>query len=297
LLLYEAEFIRSLLLVLEDTPEATVGVIINHPMSAAIECKEGEDPLPLRYGGPIDVPSWRYRNYHDGSDEEDSDDDDDDDDEEEMYEGFADYQSRSTIDEMIFDNAYNDEEVYDDDSSFIWIHRDAALGAQGRDGGGGSRLGTSDLWIIKEDDALTAIQSGILSLKDTNVFSGVCIWEKGTDLGVCGGGVREQIDVMQSLEVVRSCNDDGDDDDAIDSVWEYLSKHQNVLTKKSLESNMNAAIKAWEICSDSDPPLADQQIARVQLADAAVKAWIARNLLDDPLGTLVEVNNTTIISY
>ena len=59
-------------------------------------------------------------------------------------------------------------------------------------------MGTSDVWLINEDDALKAMQLGALCLKDTMVFSGVCIWEKRPGLGICGGGLREQIDAMHS---------------------------------------------------------------------------------------------------
>jgi len=177
MLLYDAEFIRSLVLVLDDTPDATVGIILNHPMSAAIECKSEEDPLPLRYGGPIDVPSWKDGSYR----EDDSGDDENDDD---VYEGFLEYQDNDVaFDDLVFDDGREEDLGYadstdDDDSSFIWIHRDAALGSRGVNGGGGTQLGTLNLWLIKEDDALESLQSGFLRLEDVMVFSGVCIWEK-----------------------------------------------------------------------------------------------------------------------
>ncbi|KAL7529622.1 hypothetical protein ACHAXR_003057, partial [Thalassiosira sp. AJA248-18] len=180
MLIYDAEFIRSLILVLEETPDATVGIILNHPMSAAIECIDGEDPLPLRYGGPIDVPSWKDGSYRD----EESDGGDSEG--EEMYEGFLDYQSNGVLfDHLVFDDGFSEdfgmEDVDDDDdSSFIWIHRDSALGSKGPNNGGcGTQLGTSNFWLLKEDEALKSIQSGALRLEDTMVFSGVCIWEKG----------------------------------------------------------------------------------------------------------------------
>ena len=56
------------------------------------------------------------------------------------------------------------------------FHRDVVLGSQGPNVGGGSQLGTSDLWLIKEDDTLEALRSGFLCLKDLMVLWGVCIW-------------------------------------------------------------------------------------------------------------------------
>jgi len=293
MLLFEAEFIRSLILVLEDTPESTVGIVLNHVMPAAIDVKEGEEPIPLRFGGPIDVPSWRYRSYH-NDDDDAQDKQADESEEDEIYEGFLNYQQSESIDDIIFDDVYNDEEVYDDDSSFIWIHRDAALGAN-RNGNGGSKLGMADIWLINEDDALNAIQSGALSLQDVVVFAGVCIWEKGQGLGKVGGGLREQIDVMQSLEVVDQSQSN---DDVVEAVWNILSQKQQILAKETLDSNVDATIAAWEAScsnkSNNQQAPDNDNLSRIQLADAALKAWIGRSLLDDPLGTLVEVKKRTI---
>ena len=163
-LLYDAEFIRSLILVIQDDAESTVGIILNHPMSASLEWADDESALPLRYGGPIDVPSWRDGSYRDApslgeNDFEDSDNMLDD----EVYEGFLDYHDE--------DDAFvSDCESYshDDDSAFIWIHRDSELG--------GSQLGESGLWLIKEDNAIEALQSGSLHAKDVMVFAGVLRW-------------------------------------------------------------------------------------------------------------------------
>ena len=290
ILLFEKEIIRCLVLVLEDTCDATVGIMLNHPLAAAVECIDGKPPLPLRYGGPIDVPTWK-----DGSFCEDFEGEDDE--EDEMYEGFEDYQNGvATDNQFVFDDSSRDDIEYDeysndieeDESPFIWIHRDVALGSRGADGGGGSQLGTSGVWIIKENDAIKSLQSGFLCLEDTMVFSGVCIWEKGPDLGVCGGGLREQVDALESLEVIHACNEQNDND-VIESIWDILSKGQNVLVKETFESNIDAAIDAWESCTDRlELPVSQR---KVELSDAALRAWIGVNLLGDPLGTLIEVKN------
>ena len=129
-------------------------------------------------------------------------------------------------------------------------------------------------------------------VEDLNVvvFAGVCIWEKGPDLGKVGGGLREQIDVMQSLEVVDQSQSD---DDVVEAVWNILSQKQQILAKETLDSNVDATIAAWEAScsnkSNNQQAPDNDNLSRIQLADAALKAWIGRSLLDDPLGTLVEV--------
>ena len=296
MLLFDNEFIKSLVLIVEDSVDATVGVILSHPLSAAVDCVEGKDPLALRYGGPIDVPTWK-----DGTFREDYGEDDEEEDEK-MYEGFEGYQRNGVVSDDLEIDAYNimaeneDEEDYDDDddSPFIWIHRDVALGSRGPSGGGGIQLGSLNVWIIPENDALQSLQSGFLMLEDTFIFSGVCIWEKGPDLGECGGGLREQIDALNVFEFVRTCNGESDNDE-VELAWDILSKNQNVLTKESLDCNIGAAMNAWEACNTNklDSSSADSGITstREDLSDAVLRAWLGVNLLDDPLETFVEVKN------
>jgi len=169
----------------------------------------------------------------------------------------------------------------DDESSFLWIHRSEPLGLKNV----GTRLGSSKFWLIKEDEALEHIQAGTLQLHDTMVFSSVSIWEKGAELGQCGGGLREQVDGLHSMEVVEV------DDDQMDAVWQLLTK-QNVLTKESLDTNIDATIKAWDMMSTDGGEIAqnhDRRTSKVRLATAALKAYLARNLLGDPLNTPVEL--------
>ena len=303
MLLYDAEFVRSLILVLEDTRESTVGVMLSHPMAAAIEFKDGEDPIPIRYGGPIDVVSWKDGSYleeggdDDDDDDNDDDDDDDDDDDEvddELHEELLDYRSKGIDfnDEDFVDRVDsiddNHDDDYDDDSSFIWIHRNSEFGC----GGGGTRLGTSGLWLVEEDDAIESLKAGILRMEEVMVFSGVSIWEKGPDLGHCSGGLLEQIESLRSLELVHTC-DSRRDADAIGIAWGILTKRQRVLTRDSLDSNIDAAISAWtECCAETaiGSTVSRRDDARARLSDATLKAWVGANLLGDPLGTVVEVS-------
>jgi putative AlgH/UPF0301 family transcriptional regulator len=288
MLLYDGEFIRSLILVLEDTHDATMGVILNHPMAAAIEFKDGTDPLPIRYGGPIDVISWKYGSYgeeaEEEEEEEEEDDDEDDDEEDGIDFDIGDFMYGA--DSIGDDHDDNDDEV--DDSSFIWIHRNLAFGRNG----GGTRLGTSSLWLIKEDDAIESLKAGLLQMEDVMVFSGVSIWEKGPDLGRCSGGLLEQIESLCSFEVVRSC-DDQSDDDTIGIAWGILTNRQSVLTQDSLDNNIDSAISAWTQCctgKDVNSTASRRDNARTRLSDATLKAWLGSNLLGDPLGTAVEMS-------
>lgn len=280
-LLYEQEIIRSLVLVLADTPDETVGIILNHPLAAAIECLEGESLIPCRYGGPVDSQAWKAGSFHDddfdGADEEILDD-----------------QSPPSFVYDEGDSGFG-EDNDNDDSPFIWIHRDAALGSRGSHAGGGSPLGTSGVWLIKEADAIKALQSGVLGQEDTMVFSSVCIWEKSPHLGIYQGGLREQIDALQVFEVVQAGNG-LDDNDVLESVWGILSRRQRVLSTDSFESNIDAAVDAWAACtSNPDSPddiIQNNDSSRLELSDAALRAWLGVNLLGNPLGTLVEVTKS-----
>ena len=108
---------------------------------------------------------------------------------------------------------------------------------------------------------------------------------------MCGGGLREQVDVLNSLEVVIVCNDHSDDD-VTEYVWNILSSHQNMLVKESLEGNIDTAIDVWKTSSNNiNPPLAYQYASRERLADVTLKAWLGINLLEDPYSTLVEIRD------
>lgn len=276
-MLYDAEFHRSLILVLEETPESTIGIILNLPMSAAVECIEGEDALPLRYGGPIDVMSWRDGSYRDVDSSEGAEDiKNDNHNDEKVYEEFFNYQNSEKSEDNIeiFDDEVDDEgKDYNDDSSFIWIHRNKNFP--------GSRLGESGLWMINEDDALMALQAGELDLEDVMIFAGVCIWEKGADLGQCNGGIREQIDSLGSLEIVHENN-------ILLRVWDILTKKQDILTKDTLDINIKSAVQAWDACPHKQIE-ASENSSKTKLADAALKAWVAINLLEEPVDTEVVI--------
>ena len=297
-LLYDQEFIRSLILVLEETEDATIGVALDLPLSAAVECVEDAPPILLRYGGPIDAFMWRDGTYlENGEDDFESGSTEDDD---EMYEGFLDFQSAEVTVEYSEGEDSDTAYVYydengddDDDSSFVWLHRDDALGSRGASNGGGTPLGSSGVYMIKESDALEALQSGLLSQKDTMVFQGVCIWEKAEDLGQCGGGLREQIDALDSMEVVQAHNNESDD--IVESVWDILYQKQDVLVQETLDANIAAGIEAWEACNGETEGGEElkQVTEKTGLSDAALRAWIGVNLLGKRLDTLVELKTSS----
>jgi len=132
------------------------------------------------------------------------------------------------------------------------------------------------------------------------VFSGVCIWEKDPELGRVGGGLLEEIDTLQTMEVVRGGREDdeeGKDGDVMHSVWKILSQRQDVLVKDSLTGSIDAVMDAWAACSSScsnvNAPTnrrsSRNSSSREALSDAALRGWVEVNLLGDPLGTLVKV--------
>jgi len=286
LLLFDQEFIRSQILVLEETEEATIGVALSLPLSAAVEIVEDAPPMLLRYGGPIDATMWRDGTYMQN---------DEDEDDEVNYQGFLDLQSTGVTVEYSQGEDSDTAYVYydengdgDDDSSFVWLHRDDELGSRGANNGGGTPLGSSGIYLIKESDALEALQSRLLSQRDTMVFQGVCIWEKAGDLGQCGGGLREQIDALNAMEVVQAHNNERDD--ILESVWDILQQKQDVLVEETLDANIAAGIQAWEACSgEINEEMKTKEATGTRLSDAALRAWIGANLLGKPLDTLVEV--------
>merc|ERR1712238_644590 len=217
--------------------------------------------LPLRYGGPIDVRDWKAAGMIEGDDYFDGDYTNNSE-ENDIYEGFVDYindlEASNIHEDNIYDDdsesGYYDEEEEGDDSPFIWLHRDTALGSRGADCGGGSSLGTSGVWLIQEEEVL---------------------------------------DVLRTLEVARGCNQ-RKDRNIIESVWNILSRRQKVLTKDSLDSNIDAMISAWAVgTSKVSAPITVNSSSREALSDAALRGWVAVNLLGDPLETLVEVKKIT----
>lgn len=257
MLLYDAEFIRSFILVLEDTPDCTVGVILNHPMPASIEYDEGQDII-IRYGGPTDVASWREGSYQDYT-ENDLDSTSIMNDETDEY-MFVDDESNALYGDTYFDDSDDGDA---DSSTFIWVHRDSELK--------GTQLGASGLSLVKEDDVIAALQSGSIHAEDVMAFASVCIWGKG--------GLAEQIGPLGSFEVVQGHTQTNK---CINSVWDILSGQQQILRSQSLDMNIDSTINAWNSCSNKKELISDST-----LADAALKAWIAINLLEKPLETLV----------
>jgi len=268
-LLSDPKFVRSLVLVLEETDQATVGIILNQPLAAAVECLDGELPLPLRYGGPMDTQDWTTFDY--GSREE--------------FVGYYDEHEEG-----------DESDEGDESSSFLWLHRNADLVSQSPDDRGGSPLGTTGIYLIEQDDAIRAIQSGTLHQEDTMVFSGVCVWEKAPDLErFYSDGISEQIDTLQTMEVVRPF-DQHDDGALINSVWDILGRRQGGLTKETLDANVDAAADAWVASAgtvEGDKAVLADSVSsgREELSDAALRAWLGVNLLGDPLGTLIEVKS------
>eukprot|EP00592_Proboscia_alata_P018725 CAMPEP_0194414884 /NCGR_PEP_ID=MMETSP0176-20130528/13668_1 /TAXON_ID=216777 /ORGANISM="Proboscia alata, Strain PI-D3" /LENGTH=517 /DNA_ID=CAMNT_0039219245 /DNA_START=227 /DNA_END=1780 /DNA_ORIENTATION=+ len=305
-LLFDQEFVKSLVLVLEETPEATVGLLLNHPLGASVELLEGKSPLPLRYGGAVDFNEWKEGGMYEEDESDDAISTGNDQVDSDMYEGFMEYQNEPPP-EFDFGGIDGSDEDDDDDdySPFIWLHRSASLGSRGPSNGGGSPLGKSGVYQIRDSDVVEALQTGLLNQEDVMVFSGVCIWEKSPDLGNNGGGLREQIETLRTFEAVPTGLDERQ---MIGSaVWNILGR-QHVLTKDSLDDNIHASMDAWSATRGTDfgsilrrkdvtvPPTAaissirsSSSMKREILSDAALRGWLGVNLLGDPLETLVSV--------
>ena len=271
-LLYDAEFAQCVVLVLEESDTATVGVLLNHAMAASLDVVDGAEPSPLRYGGPVDLPGYRDGSWRDSND--------DDGDDEEMYEGFLEYTGNDAVaDSPSFDYGPDDGDDDDgevDDSAFLWIARDSSLPRSVRR----TPLGSSGLSSMREDDAVDAVQSGLLSPHDVAVYSGVCIWEKSGGMGRVGGGLREQIDALGAMEVVRPAGGEGGDSPALAAFGPVL--RQAVLTAETLEGNAVLSDEAWRGGRPDRGPDRKDDDDGGRLAGTVSRAWTARELLQDP---------------
>jgi len=159
-----------MVLVLKETDQATVGIIVNQPLVAAVECLNRELPLPLWYGGPMDSQDWTTFEY--GNEEE--------------FVGY--YAEQEEGDES---------NECDESSLFLWLHYHADLVSQIPDDRGGSPLGTTGIYLIEQDDTTRALQLGTLHQEDTMVFSSVCIWEKPPHLEqFYGNKISKQINTL-----------------------------------------------------------------------------------------------------
>ncbi|EJK48046.1 hypothetical protein THAOC_33192, partial [Thalassiosira oceanica] len=240
-LLYDAEFARCVVLVLDESETATVGVLLDHAMAAALDVVDGSDPLPLRYGGPVGWSAYRdgsWRDPHDGGG--------DDGGEEEMYEGFLEYAGDDVAADSPsseYSSGGADDEDDEDDSAFLWIARTSSLAPTVRR----VPIGDSGLSSMREDDAVDAVQSGLLSPDDVAVYSGVCIWEKSDGMGSVGGGLREQIDALGAMEVVPPSPAGPGGGDAVPAALAAFGPvlRQSVLTEGSLERNAALSDEAW----------------------------------------------------
>ena len=58
------------------------------------------------------------------------------------------------------------------------------LGSISTDNGGDSPLGTSDIWLIKEDNIIHALRSGILLPEDIKIFYGIYFFFGGGSLWI-----------------------------------------------------------------------------------------------------------------
>lgn len=75
----------------------------------------------------------------------------------------------------------------------------------------------------------------------------------------------------------------------INSIWNILTCQQSILFSETLDTNIKAAFDAWAVCnSRADAGQSELRSPREELSDAALRAWVAANLLGEPFETLVE---------
>jgi len=123
-----------------------------------VKLLEGKSPLPLRYGGAVDFNEWKEGGMYEEDESDDARITGNDQVDSEMYEGFMEYQNEPPPEFDFGGNDGSDEDEDDDDySPFIWLHRNASLGSRDPSNGGGSPLGKSSVYQIRDSDVIEAL--------------------------------------------------------------------------------------------------------------------------------------------
>ena len=178
------------------------------------------------------------------------------------------------------------------DKPFVWLHFNDSL----RNAKVGSPIAgrLENVWMCTEEDAGAAIAVGLATPDDFIVVNGFSVWKK--EAGGMAGGIRGEV-LGGRFEVVAP--------ERMPSVWEVLRK-QRLLSVKTMDVNISLIDQAWKMgaailsdegassCSRGGVPTSSKAIpegselahkSRMslgELADLALRSWIATFLLGDP---------------
>jgi len=237
-LLHDQEFHQSLVLLIQDDKNISVGVMLNLPSTQSVDFDALRDDdtstvtnsLPVRYGGRYGVKGQSEK-------------------------------------------------------PFIWLHCSDDL----RSARVGSALGfDSDhpIWSCTREDAETAVRMGLALPSDFMVISGFSVWPKSEGKF---GGIMEDI-LEGKFEPVQM--------NKIQDAWDTLINEQRALTADNVEEMLSVANSAWlALQSDGQSFTSEERSKDVEadaamvfesdttveeLADAALRAWVATFLLKQP---------------
>jgi hypothetical protein len=181
----------------------------------------------------------------------------------------------------------------------LWLHCNSLLKATKV----GEPIGSSPegIWKCTVNDMMSALVNGLAAIEDFLVVTGVSIWTKDERAAVRGMTGEVNQGHFEPIEPYKTS-----------LVWEEL-KRQTKLTPDNIDNNLQLALKAWEKAGGEEvnaamprpgngetvppPPLAgigenfdeeddslvfksDKKVS--QLADDALRYWIAAYLLGNP---------------
>ena len=161
----------------------------------------------------------------------------------------------------------------------FWLHCNENL----RNHHVGRPLGNQEnkIWTSSHREAIQAIQDGLADTHDFVVVNGFSMFNKEMKDGMVDGGIKGAI-LDGHFEVVEVSK--------IENMWENLI-HQQHMSLSTLEKNLNLSLSAWKISGsgnddydeeDFTSKIIENEDTTIQLADNALRGWIATFLLGKP---------------
>ena len=206
-LLDHQEFHKSIVLVIGDDANTSVGLILNQPSSKGIEmdlvdrntAEKRSVDLPVRFGGQYAIRGmstlqWLHLNP-------------------DLREAKV---GRPVGPKIVND----DENIGDNDDD-----TDDAM----------ARRNKEEIWQCSQEDATSAISAGLAKPNDFLLVSGISVW------------IKEQRGAYQGLKgEVKNGKFEVIPQDNVGHVWDVL-RNQTVLTKMNLIQNLNHGNEAWKV--------------------------------------------------